>query len=80
MGRFATAPVGSLLGLGLLLCGLGSLASAELRAPPGRIGRCGGYGGAAMPKSVFPGHGGDHSPEDRAVRSHVWSGAPGDVC
>lgn len=42
MGRFAARLVGSLFGLGLLLCGLGSLASAEPRAPPDRIGRCGG--------------------------------------
>ncbi|EDK99166.1 prenylcysteine oxidase 1, isoform CRA_c [Mus musculus] len=38
MGRFAAALVGSLFWLGLLLCGLGSLASAEPRAPPNRIG------------------------------------------
>lgn len=44
MGREAMALVGLLLGLGLLLCELGSLASAEPRAPPDRIGRCGGYG------------------------------------
>ncbi|XP_034367621.1 prenylcysteine oxidase 1 isoform X1 [Arvicanthis niloticus] len=48
MGRFAAAPVGSLFGLGLLLCGLGSLASAELRAPPGRIAIVGaGIGGTS---------------------------------
>lgn len=63
MGRFAAALVGSLFWLGLLLCGLGSLASAEPRAPPNRIGRCGGYRGAAMPRSVFPGLGGDRGPE-----------------
>lgn len=80
MGRFAAGPVGSLFGLGLLLCSLANLASAEPRAPPGRIGRCEGYAGAAMPKSVFPGQGGDRGSEDRAVRSRVWSGATGGVC
>lgn len=63
MRRFAAALVGSLFCLGLLLCGLGSLASAEPRAPPNRIGRCGGYRGAAMPRSVFPRLGGDRGTE-----------------
>lgn len=59
MGRFAATLVGSLFGLGLLLCGLGRLASAEPRAPPEKIGKCGGCRGAEMPRSVFPRHGGD---------------------
>lgn len=42
MGRYGAALVGLQFGLGLLLCELGSLASAEPRAPPDRIGRCGG--------------------------------------
>lgn len=62
MGRFAAALVGSLFGLGLLLYGLGSLASAAPRAPPDKIGRCGGYGGAALPRLVFPRLGGDRGP------------------
>ncbi|XP_051010810.1 prenylcysteine oxidase 1 [Acomys russatus] len=48
MQRDAAAMVGSLLGLGLLLCGLGSLASAEPRAPPDRIAIVGaGIGGTS---------------------------------
>lgn len=39
MGRVASELVWSLLGLGLLLCSWGCLASAELRAPPEKIGR-----------------------------------------
>lgn len=62
MGRFAAALVGSLFGLGLLLYGLGSLASAEPRAPPDKIGRCRGYGGTALPRLVFPRLGGDRGP------------------
>uniref|UniRef100_A0A8C6H8X0 Prenylcysteine oxidase 1 n=1 Tax=Mus spicilegus TaxID=10103 RepID=A0A8C6H8X0_MUSSI len=48
MGRFAAALVGSQFWLGLLLCGLGSLASAEPRAPPNRIAIVGaGIGGTS---------------------------------
>lgn len=75
MGRIVVALVGLLLGLGLLLGELGSLASAEPRAPPDRIGRCGGCGDEAMLRSVFPQQDGDRGPEDRAVRSRAWNGA-----
>uniref|UniRef100_A0A8I5ZSX5 Prenylcysteine oxidase 1 n=1 Tax=Rattus norvegicus TaxID=10116 RepID=A0A8I5ZSX5_RAT len=48
MGRFAATLVGSLFGLGLLLCGLGRLASAEPRAPPEKIAIVGaGIGGTS---------------------------------
>ncbi|XP_055473616.1 prenylcysteine oxidase 1 [Psammomys obesus] len=48
MGRESAALVGPLLGLGLLLCGLGSLASAESRAPPDKIAIVGaGIGGTS---------------------------------
>ncbi|XP_059114125.1 prenylcysteine oxidase 1 [Peromyscus eremicus] len=48
MGRYAAALVGLQFGLGLLLCELGSLASAEPRAPPDRIAIVGaGIGGTS---------------------------------
>nr|XP_020038743.1 prenylcysteine oxidase 1 [Castor canadensis] len=48
MGRVASELVWSLLGLGLLLCSWGCLASAELRAPPEKIGIIGaGIGGTS---------------------------------
>ncbi|XP_008821470.1 prenylcysteine oxidase 1 [Nannospalax galili] len=48
MGRAVAARVGSLFRLGLLLGGLGSLASAEPRAPPDRIAIIGaGIGGTS---------------------------------
>lgn len=48
MRRNGAAMVASLPGLGLLLCGLGSLVNAELRAPPARIAIVGaGIGGTS---------------------------------
>lgn len=82
MGREATALVGLLLGLGLLLCELGCLASAEPRAPPDRIGRCGGYGarqcrGASSRCGVEIGvpRTGPHATERGTVPLEAWAGS-----